>query len=77
MVNLSRYLLREMREEYPDAGITDLKASYRGRRYVLEMIKTLPEKPEAVICDRIIEQISRLGCIHSPHISKNRGNIAA
>ena len=65
MGNLSGHLLKSLRERFPEAGISDLKSYYRGRRYVLEMIKYLPDFAEAIVCTRVMEQVSRLGCIHS------------
>jgi putative transposase len=65
MGNLSSYLLRSLREQFPEAGISDLKSYFRGRRYVLEVLKYLPEIAEALVCLQVMEQVSRLGCIHS------------
>ncbi len=63
--NLSGYLLKSLREQFPEAGVSDLKSYYRGRRYVLEVLKYLPEIAEGIVCSRLMEQVSRLGCIHS------------
>jgi putative transposase len=65
MGNLSAYLLGSLRERFPEAGISDLKSYYRGRRYVAEMIKCLPDFADAIVCSKVMEQVSRLGCIHS------------
>jgi len=65
MGNLSGHLLKSLREGNPAAGISDLKSYYRGRRYVLEVLKYLPEIADAIVCSRLMEQVSRLGCIHS------------
>jgi hypothetical protein len=65
MGNLSSYLLSSLRERSPEVGVSDLKSYYRGRRYVLEALKCLPEYAEAIVCSRLLEQVSRLGCIHS------------
>ena len=43
MVNLSHYLLRQMRHADPEAGILDLKTFFRGRRYAIETLNLLPE----------------------------------
>ena len=64
MVNLSTYLLGHLRTSYPGAGVNDLKSYNRGRHYVVEIIKLLPEKPDVITCSRLIEQVSRLGFIH-------------
>jgi hypothetical protein len=65
LVNLSAYLLAALRLQSPGAGIADLKSWYRGRFYAFWVLKRLPQKPEAIICNRLVEQICRLGCIHS------------
>lgn len=44
MVNPSPYLLDGLRASYSDAGVNDLKSFYRGRRYIAEVLKCLPEK---------------------------------
>lgn len=64
MVNFSSVLLQPFREHNPEFSILDLKSHYRGRRYVLETIKWLPQKPEAILLAQIFEQIARLGMIH-------------
>ena len=64
MVNLSHHLLRNFQEGNPGCGIIDLKAYFRGCRYVDEMIKLLPEKPEPVLLAQIFKRISSLGRIH-------------
>jgi IS4 transposase len=49
MVNLSHYLLAQFRQDNPGSGIVDLKAYYRGFRYVREMLKMLPEQPDPIL----------------------------
>lgn len=65
MGNLSTYLLTSLRERFPEAGVADLKSYYRGRRYVAEVLKCLPDFAEAIVCAKVMEQVARLGCIHS------------
>jgi putative transposase len=67
MVNISQCLLRDFRQDRPDAGVLDLKAYFRGRKYAQETIKLLPQKPEPILFSTILEQIGRLGCIHPTH----------
>jgi hypothetical protein len=50
MVNVSYYLQAHMRPRDPDYSILDLKADWRGSKYVEETRKRLPEKPEPVLC---------------------------
>ncbi len=69
MVNLTQLLLREFRQDSPDAGILDLKAHFRGHKYVTETLKLLPEMPETILIDHIFATIARIGRIHAaePH----------
>jgi putative transposase len=64
LVNLSSYLLCDLRTRCAGAGIQDLKSWYRGRFYASAVLKLLPEPPEGIVCERLVEQICRLGCIH-------------
>ncbi|MDJ0595611.1 MAG: transposase [Pleurocapsa sp. MO_226.B13] len=66
MVNLSRRLLRDFRRDHhPQLRILDLKACYRAFKYVDEVIKLLPQKPEPILISRILNQVTNLGAIHS------------
>lgn len=64
LVNLSSYLLCDLRTRCAGAGIQDLKSWYRGRFYASAVLKLLAQKPEGIVCERVVEQICRLGCIH-------------
>src|SRR5579859_604946 len=64
LVNLSSYLLCDLRTRCAGAGIQDLKSWYRGRFYASAVLKLLPQQPEGIVCERLVEQICRLGCIH-------------
>jgi putative transposase len=64
--NLSAYLLERFRQRVPDAGVIDLKSYYRGRRYVSETLKYLPELADGIVCERVMEAVCRLGFIHEP-----------
>ncbi len=64
LVNLTTYLLGDFRRAAPGAGIADLKSFYRGRHYLEMLLKMLPDRPEGITCERLMEQVSRLGCIH-------------
>jgi len=64
MVNLSHHLLADFRKHNPGSGIIDLKAYYRGFRYVREMLKILPQKPEPILLAQILAQLTSLGRIH-------------
>ena len=69
MVSLTQLLLQGFRHDSPDAGILDLKAHFRGRKYVTETLKLLPEMPEPILLDHIFATIARIGRIHAaePH----------
>ena len=64
MVNLSHYLLADFRQHNPLSGIIDLKAYYRGFRYVREILKMLPETPEPILLTQIFAKLTSLGRIH-------------
>lgn len=65
MVNLSHLLLDRYRSEDPAVSVLDLKAHYRGYRYVMETIKMLPQKPEGNLLAAIFWQVACLGRIHA------------
>ena len=64
MVNMSYYLLNSGTEDYKPNSILDLKTICRGDKYVREIIKLLPEKPEPVLLADIFARICSLGRIH-------------
>jgi putative transposase len=65
LVNFSHQLLQDFRRNYhSDFSLLDLKAFYRGFRYVDEVIKLLPEKPQPIFISRILTQIANIGAIH-------------
>jgi IS4 transposase len=66
MVNISQLLLRDFRQQDSTVNVLDLKAYYRGHKYVTETLKWLPKKPEPILIARIFERVSRLGRIHYP-----------
>jgi putative transposase len=66
MVNLSSYLLDSFRTRFAGAGISDLRSWYRGHHYASALLKLLPQSPDPIICDQLLEQICCLGLIHPP-----------
>lgn len=64
MVNLSHHLLSDFRQQNPDSSIIDLKAYYRGFRYVREILKMLHEIPEPILLTQIFAKLTSLGRIH-------------
>ena len=71
MVSLSAVLLREARASDPQCSVLDLKASYRGSKYVAETLKLLPEKLDEHLIARIVLRVASLGRIHPPGPSLN------
>jgi putative transposase len=66
MVNLVERLLQQARQRQDGCSVLDLKAYYRGAKYVEETIKLLPERPEPVLVERIFSKIVGIGRIHAP-----------
>jgi len=66
MVNVAHRLLLDLQVQHPRASVLDLKAWFRGRKYVTETLKFLPEMPEPVLLARIYARMTALGCIHQP-----------
>jgi putative transposase len=71
MVNFSQRLLADLRPTDPACSTLDLKALYRGAKYVTEAIKLLPEKPEPILLARIFHQLTALGRIHGAQPTLN------
>ena len=65
LVNVSQALMQPFREANPQFGVLDLKAHYRGYKYVAETLKMLPEPPEPGLIAQIFDQVSRLGSVHN------------
>ena len=65
MVNLSQRLLSNLRLSDPESSTLDLKALYRGTKYVTEAIEMLPAKPEPDLLARIFTKLAALGRIHA------------
>jgi putative transposase len=64
MVNMSHALIRPMREEWLAFSVNDLKAWFRGRKYAAEMLKLLPESPDAIFIDQVVAQMAELGRVN-------------
>ena len=65
MVNVSKVLLRHLRPSCPTFSVNDLKAHFRGRKYVAETLKLLPHRPEPIFIDRIFANIAQIGRINA------------
>ena len=65
MVNLSQVLLAHFRPTCPTFSVNDLKAYFRGRKYVAETLKLLPQMPEPIFIDQIFAHIAQIGSINA------------
>ena len=65
MVNVGYRLRTDVPPHDPDYSVLDLKADWRGYKYVEETIKMLPEKPEPVLLRQILHKVAGLGRIHA------------
>jgi putative transposase len=71
MVSVAQVLLRDLRQKDSNVNVLDLKAFYRGHKYVAETLKLLSQKPDPILLGTIFDRISRLGRVHNPHPSLN------
>ena len=58
MVNLSHAVMRPMRPYWPELSVTDLKAWFRSKKYVVETLQLLPEMPDPIFIERAIAQVA-------------------
>ena len=65
MVNVSLALIQEFRPVYPTFSVNDLKTHFRGRKYVIETLKLLPQMPEPVFIQQIFSRLIHLGGINT------------
>src|SRR5882762_149284 len=64
MANVSHAVMHPMRTHWPELSVTDLKAWFRSRKYVVETLKLLPEMPEPIFIDQIIAKVAELGRVN-------------
>ena len=60
-VNVSAKLLEPLRLEHAECSVLDLKARYRGMKYLRETLKILPQKPDPIVIDEIAERLGSIG----------------
>jgi len=65
MVNLAQVLRQRWRPKQPDFSVLDLKAHFRGLKYVTETLKLLPQKPEPIAFQQIAARIALLGAVNA------------
>ncbi|HQF63307.1 MAG TPA: transposase [Anaerolineaceae bacterium] len=63
-VDLSQVLMCKYRKDDPNFSVLDLKAYYRGYRYVIETIKILPQLPDENLVSQLFQKVTALGRIH-------------
>jgi putative transposase len=64
MVAMSQVLMCKYRQDDPNFSVLDLKAYYRGYRYMTETIKLLPQKPNDDLVFQLFQKVAALGRIH-------------
>ncbi len=64
MVNVSACLCATRRVDQNEFSVLDLKAYYRGTKYVTETLKMLPQKPNPDLLAQIMRHLTELGSIH-------------
>lgn len=64
MVNLSQILRQRWQPKQPTFSVLDLKAHFRGLKYVAETLKLLPQLPEPIVIQHISAQLARLGAVN-------------
>jgi hypothetical protein len=71
MVNVAHLLLKPFQKDHPQFGILDLKAYFRGHKYVCETFKLLPQQPAPIVMAQIFDHMARLGRIHNTEPTLN------
>jgi putative transposase len=64
MVNVSHALIRPMRAQGSAFSVHDLKAWFRGQKYVVETLKLLPEPPDPIFIDQVVSKMAELGQVN-------------
>jgi putative transposase len=64
MVDVSQVLMCQYRHDDPNFSVLDLKAYYRGYRYVTETIQMLPQKLDDNLVSQLFHKVAALGRIH-------------
>jgi len=58
MVNVSQALIHPMRARWSAFSVNDLKAWFRGQKYVIETLKLLPEPPDSIFIDQVVSKMA-------------------
>jgi DDE superfamily endonuclease len=73
MVDVSQVLMCQYRQDDPNFSVLDLKAYYRGYRYVTETIQMLPQKPDVNLVSQLFHKVAALGRIHPVKVPVSSG----
>jgi hypothetical protein len=65
MVNVALILRRQMRPKQPDFSVLDLKAHFRGLKYVAETLKWLPQTPDPIVMQQIAAKVALIGAVNA------------
>jgi hypothetical protein len=65
MVNVAQILRRAMRPKQPDFSVLDLKAHFRGLKYVAETLKLLPQMPDPIVIQQIAAKVALIGAVNA------------
>jgi hypothetical protein len=65
MVNLAQILRRQLRPKQPDFSVLDLKAHFRGLKYVAEVLKLLPQTPDPIVIQQIAAKVALIGAVNA------------
>ena len=73
MVNVSAKIIGTHHCNNTASSVLDLKAHYRGLKYLHETLKGLPQKPEPIVIQQINEHLGSIGAIHYTQPKLNPG----
>ena len=65
LVSISKIMIDQRKRVQPEVSVLDLKAHFRAQKYALETLKLLPEKPDAIVIQQILDDIPRIGAIRA------------
>lgn len=64
MVTVAAAVIADQRVDDPTISILDLKAEYRGQKYIDVVLKLLPQNPDPVLFRELVSTVTSLGRIH-------------
>ena len=73
MVSVSAKLTDIFQCENTEYSVLDLKARYRGLKYLYETLKILPQKPDPIVIEKIAQHLGAIGAIHHTQPKLNPG----